>query len=608
MLTTVVAGCKEQGTVTVKSIEFRGVEAVDDGRLRNALATRQSAKLPWGRKYSFDRTRFDADLKRIEAFYADRGYPNARVTGVDVKLNDQQDAVSLTVTINEGEPVVVAAVELQGFDVIPADHLDELRKRLPLAVGQPRDRQNVVVAHEMAINELRDHGYPYSKVNTAESGDKAVTLTFTAELGPVAYFGPVAISGNSTVSNRVIERQLTFKEGDLYRRSLVQDSQRRLYAMELFQFVNIESLEPEKQEANVRMRVTVAEGRHQRVTLGIGYGTEEKARIDTSYRHVNFLGGARTAGVRGRYSDLDRGIRFEFNQPYLFSPRLSLGADAQHWNTFTPAYQSTLTGGRATLTQRPSRFMSWSGSFLNERNNSVIAEAVRDNLALRNDLIALGLDPETDRQDGTLNAFGLDFQRSTADNLLNARRGYQLAAHAEFAPPFMPGQYHYHSLTADARYYLPLGERVSIANRVQFGSIDALDEDPGNVPFARKLFLGGSSSIRGWGRYEVSPLGTSGLPVGGNSLLLLSSEVRAIVRGSLGAVLFVDGGNVWREEWSIDPGDLRYAVGAGLRYQTAVGPIRLDVGRQLNPIDGLIVNGAPQKRKYRIHFSIGQAF
>jgi outer membrane protein assembly factor BamA len=73
LLTAVVAGCKEQGTVTVKSIEFNGVQAVDAGRLRNALATRQSAKLPWGRKYYFDRSRFDADLRRIEAFYADRG-------------------------------------------------------------------------------------------------------------------------------------------------------------------------------------------------------------------------------------------------------------------------------------------------------------------------------------------------------------------------------------------------------------------------------------------------------------------------------------------------------------------------------------------------------
>ena len=72
-----------------------------------------------GKKAYFDRARFDADLKRIQAFYADRGYPDARVTGFDVKLNDKQDAVDLTVTISEGEPVTVAAVTFVGFDVLP---------------------------------------------------------------------------------------------------------------------------------------------------------------------------------------------------------------------------------------------------------------------------------------------------------------------------------------------------------------------------------------------------------------------------------------------------------------------------------------------------------
>lgn len=75
-----------------------------------------------------------------------------------------------------------------------------------------------------------------------------------------------------------------------------------------------------------------------------------------------------------------------------------------------------------------------------------------------------------------------------------------------------------------------------------------------------------------------------------------------------GAVAFVDFGNVWRDAWAIDLRDLRYAVGPGLRYQTPIGPVRFDIGYQLNPIDGLLVNGEPQKRRFRLHFSVGQAF
>src|SRR6478672_10737043 len=95
------AGCKEEGDIKVHTLEFKGVKAVDESRLKAALATKQSSKIPWGKKAFFDRSRFDADLKRIQAFYADRGYPDARVNGFDVKLNDKQDAVDLKVTIAE---------------------------------------------------------------------------------------------------------------------------------------------------------------------------------------------------------------------------------------------------------------------------------------------------------------------------------------------------------------------------------------------------------------------------------------------------------------------------------------------------------------------------
>src|SRR5437868_3327014 len=193
------AACKEEGTIKVHSLKFNGVKAVAAGRLRDALATKQSSKIPWGKKAYFDRSRFDADLKRMQAYYADRGYPDARVTGFDVKLNDKQDEVDLTVTISEGEPVKVASVDFVGFEVIPPGSLDDLRKRVPLTVGKPRDRQLVVSTHEMAINELKEYGYPYGKVATEEDtgpDGKSARLTFTAEPGKLAHFGPVAIQGN----------------------------------------------------------------------------------------------------------------------------------------------------------------------------------------------------------------------------------------------------------------------------------------------------------------------------------------------------------------------------------------------------------------------------
>jgi outer membrane protein assembly complex protein YaeT len=612
LLAAISSGCKEEGTITVHSLKFSGVKAVDESRLRGALATRQSSKIPWGKKAYFDRSRFDADLKRIQAFYADRGYPDARVTAFDVKLNDKQDAVDVTLTLDEGTPVTIAAIEFVGFDAIPPAHLKDLESRMPIAVGRPRDRQLVVTTHEMAVNELKDHGYPYAKVATAETNPaddrKQSALTFTAEPGTLAHFGPVEITGQKSVSERVIERQLTFKPGDLYRRSVVQDSQRRLYGMELFQFVNIEAQNQELQPEEVPTKVTVAEGRHQRVNFGVGYGTEERGRVDSEYHHLNFLGGARSAGVHARYSRLDRGVRLDFTQPYFFTPHFSIGGEAQQWDSKTPAYQSRVRGVKGTLTHRQSVNTSWSVSLISERDSSTVEPIALEDPSLFATLIALGLNPITGKQDGTLNALAFDFQHSTADNLLNAHRGYQLAFHTEQAGRFVPGTFTYVALSADARHYLPITSKMTLASRVQIGNIHPVGDAQANVPFSKRYFLGGATSIRGWGRYEVSPLTDTGQPFGGDAMVAWSEEIRALVRGNLGAVVFLDAGNVWADSWGIKLNDLRYAIGPGLRYQTPIGPIRFDFGYQLNPIPGLIVNGQEQTRRWRVHFSIGQAF
>ncbi len=91
-------------------------------------------------------------------------------------------------------------------------------------------------------------------------------------------------------------------------------------------------------------------------------------------------------------------------------------------------------------------------------------------------------------------------------------------------------------------------------------------------------------------------------------MFMFSEELRARVVGNVGGVLFLDAGNVWPNSLAGRLDDLRYAIGAGLRYQTPIGPIRFDYGYQLNPIPGLVVDGSPQTRRWRVHFSIGQAF
>lgn len=620
LLLVASGACREESGIKVSSFVFHGTKAVTPAQLKSVLATSASSKLPWGQKHYFSREQFEADLKRIVAFYKDRGYPDARVTSFDATLNEDQTSVKLTVNIEEGQPLRVERIVYEGFEALPAEHRTSLESKLPLKPGQPLDRALLQASRESALDELRDHGYPYASVRIRETPGEtpqAHLLTLTADPGPLSTFGPVEIVGNSSVGEDVIRRQLTYRPGQPFRQSALQESQRKLYGPELFEFANVEPLRTAEKPPEVPTRVTVTEGKHQRVNFGVGYGTEEKGRVQVDWRHVNFLGGARTAGVLARYSALDRGVRLNFKEPYFFSPRFDLNLTGQSWHAAEPAFTLDTNGGRATITRqfrrgggpvlgtRPSTSLSL--TYANELERySISNEALRD-LSFRDELIALGLDPRTGTGRGTRSAISLDGGRNTTNNLLDARQGYVASVHLEQAGKWLGGTYDYYELTTEGRYFQPLGRMVA-AVQARAGSIDGLGDQETGVPFFKRYFLGGATNLRGWGRFEVSPLSGGGLPIGGASFVNLSAELRVPVWRSLGAVLFFDGGNVWAKPWDINVGDLRYDVGPGLRYQTPIGPIRADIGYQLNPIPGLLVNGKPEARRFRFHFSIGQAF
>jgi outer membrane protein insertion porin family/translocation and assembly module TamA len=603
--------CREESDIQIASLKFNGVKQVEAGNLRDVLQTKEGSWIPWSRKRYFDRRAFEADLKRIEAFYRDRGFPDARITSFDVKLNDTQDKVDITVNISEGEPIRVDAVELQQFEVLPENERKALLDSLPLRPDMPLDRQLELAVRERALNVMRDHGYPYAQVEIREeeAGPRRRKLVLVATAGTLARFGPVEIVGQKSVGENVIRRQLTFSPGDLFTRREIRETQRKLYQLELFEFVNVESLEDrELQPPEVPMRITVAEGKHQRVNFGVGYGTEEQARTRIRWDHLNLFGGAQHAGFEAKWSSLDRGVRADYREPYFFGRHFSMNFDGQVWQAQEPVYDLDQVGGTATLRHQANQQNYWSVSLTNEYQRSAIAPEALLDFTIRDDLIALGLDPRTGLSQGTLSAVAFNIGRNTTGSLLDARSGYMLNGQVEQAGKWLWGTFNYWSASGEGRHYVSLGRRAVVANRLKVAGIEGFGNLEANVPFYRRYFLGGASSVRGWGRFEVSPLSGFGFPIGGFSMLEGSSEIRFPVRGKLGAVAFVDYGNVWAESWHIDPTDLRYAVGPGLRYATPIGPARFDFGYQINPIDNLLVNGEPQKRRWRIHFSIGQAF
>jgi outer membrane protein assembly complex protein YaeT len=602
--------CREDGELQVSALAFHGVKGVDEGSLRAALQTQKGSRFPWGRKRYFDRRAFDADLKRIQAFYRDRGFPDARVTSFDVKLNQTQNKVAITVNIAEGDPIRVAGVELKGFDVLPANVRSRLPTQLPLEPNHPLDHQLAIATRERVTNVLRDHGYAYADVTMEEQevGPKRTRLVFTAKPGPLTHFGTIEVTGEKSVGEEVILRQLLFAPGDVYSRERIRNSQQKIYGLELFQFVNIEPQTDQATEpTEIPMRVVVGETKHQKVTFGAGYGTEEKVRARIRWDNVNFLGGARHAGVEGKWSSLDRGVHVDLTEPYVLSPHFSATLDGRAWHASEPVYTLDSVGARLTLKHQADPQTSWAASFGDEYQRSTIVSSALTDPTIRSNFIALGLDPTTGESLGTLAAVGFDLTRNTTRNLLDAHNGYMATVHLEQAGKWLWGQFNYWLVSSEGRYYQPLGRRAVLAARLQFGVIDPFGGNQDNVPFYKRFFLGGASSVRGWGRYELSPL-SGGLPVGGDSMFEGSTELRFPISSKFAGVAFLDLGNVWTNPWAFVLGDLHYAVGPGLRYLTPVGPARVDFGYQLNPLPGLLVDGVPQTRQWRVHFSIGQAF
>jgi outer membrane translocation and assembly module TamA len=240
------------------------------------------------------------------------------------------------------------------------------------------------------------------------------------------------------------------------------------------------------------------------------------------------------------------------------------------------------------------------------QRSRIADEAIADS-ALREELIALGLDPMTGEQAGRLSALTLEGVVLRVDEPLNPARGYGATLRIEQAGGWLPGAYRYFSVIGDLRAYFNPRDGATVAVRARYGSIDPFGPD-GDIPFLKRFFAGGATSLRGWGRSHVAPLSSSGLPIGGHSMFETTAELRVTAWNGLGVAAFVDAGNVWRDRWTARLGDLLYDAGPGVRYASPFGLVRIDFAYQLNRLEGLRIDGERQKGRWRVQLGIGHPF
>jgi translocation and assembly module TamA len=490
-------------------------------------------------------------------------------------------------------PIIVEEVRLEGFDVLPVDVREDLPDDLPLRAGVTLTEDGEKAAGERAVEILQNHGRPYAQVGIAREpiDEKRARLVLRAEPGPLGLFGPIQIAGNRRVDDRVIRRRLAYAPGDLFRRSAIEVTQQRIGAVGLFKSVEIRAHEIDAQPAAVPTLITVEERTPWQWNLGLGYASGERLGVDARISHLNVLGSAERIDLQGRVSRIERTAEAAFTQSDAWHPALSVSLQARHREIDERAFFVMSRGGQAALSWQWSRQFASTVSYAATLERSDV-DATLDRL--------LGL------EDGMLNAWSLDLNhRRLASADVPSR---QLSVHIEQAGGWMPGTFNYFSVAGDARHYRRAFEdRVVFASRVRAGTIDPTTGDA-DVPLLKRFFLGGSNEMRGWGTYELSSLSASGEPIGGKSVLTATAEVRLPIFKRLGGAIFVEAGNVWQDPWTMRLADLRYDIGPGVRFDTPFGRLRVDFGYQLRPLEGLRIDGAPQKSRWRVNFGIGEAF
>lgn len=610
---------REQRDVKVTSLSFEGNQTFPDKTLRTVVQTRRASRWPWARWVPFDQRRLDADLSRLTAFYRDQGFPDVRVRLGEVTVSKDGRSMALTIAIDEGVPLVVGAARVEGLEGL-TEFIARPAAVLPFATGDRRDSAQLLAVRNRIVGLLREHGYPYGRVEIEEAPAAAgvVDLLIRVVPGPETRFGALTMTGLNEMKQVVIHRAVSFNEGDLYQESEVARSQRRLAVLPAFEFVNlVPDAEARAALAPVLpMNVTVTEAKRHRFEVGVGYGTEDRWRGSFEWRNLNFLGNASQLQANAKYSTVLRGAGFGYEHPYLLPSGGTLSAQAGAWWAQEAIFSSRNIGGQFSVRHEFGRvrragvgvISGWeaTASYRNENVSYRVNDAALADLGSVDERIALGLDPATGRGDGTIAGLSLDVSRRALDSPTDPVKGTTLAVHLSHMAPYMGGSFRFDEVVGEVRAYLPIRGALRAAAKLRAGTLLAADDT--RIPFSERYFLGGSSSVRGWGRYQISPTSEFGLPVGGRSLFEGNVEVRFPVWGLLGAVAFLDAGQVGADPWQITVNDIRYAAGGGLRYTSLIGVMRADMGFQLNPIRDLRVNGAPQTRTWRIHLSIGHAF
>lgn len=574
---------REGQPVNVGAVRLRGFTYFEETWILERLRTRAAAGEVPRLLLAQD---LELDRRRIESWYRDAGFTRIEVLQPEVWTEAGPAGAEVTFTVREGPRTVVRSLSIDGAPAITGG---VLREAAGISEGDPYRPAALQTAADRVRGVCARAGYPSCEVTVRPdfSEDRSsADLRFKVNEGRLQRLGAVAVVGNGRTKRRVILRELPLKAGEPLDPEALARAKLNLYDLGIFREVRYRLPEPVAPEAPQDLVLEVRERPTGFIGFGLGYASDERFRGFVEAGEQNLFGTGRGLRWKSKVSTIGYRHDLFYQEPWLLEYDLKGQADL---------YQERSDGEGYDVFRR--------GVLLGV--NRELSPRLLLNLRYRYEFVDYtNVDPDFEAEEGPLESLNIAslaavVEYDRRDNPLSPRRGSYHLASVEVARPLFGGDTSFTKYEFETSWYLPLGERSEFALGLR-GGFTQLLLTAGDLPLSERFFLGGDRTVRGYGYKDIGPKDDAGNPLGGNAFALANFEARFTLRKKLRGVVFLDAGELWADQAGLPPSGIKASGGAGLRYDTLVGPIRLDWGYKLNP--------EPGESTSRWHLTIGYPF
>jgi len=575
-----------EGPLTrIDAITIRGNTAHDAPTISKYLLGPTRERFPRIREeilLPFVEADIQSGVDLVRRLYATAGYLDAEIPPPTITFDAAHTTAAIALEIHEGTRYRFGDIRLDGPLVFPrADLLSAIQDD----IGDAFTTGRLAAAERTLTDFYKKRGY-FNAVVTA-SGDPAnavagvVPVAFVIAPGELHRFAGVTVSGTAGVRPSFVEKRLERLQGRVYDPTAIDRKFRELIETGLFRTVSITPVAVDG--GHVRLDVTVEEAKPKEFGIGLGYATYDGGILSLSYADRNLFGTGRPITFSAEINQRGYSGEIIYRDPWLLDSDYSLQLRLYALTRQLKGYTVNEAGFQPTLSR-------WIGQHL-ELSAFVLAKkaGVTDVLIEPESLVG--------PIDYTTASIGISQTLDYRNNVTLPTSGFILATTLEAAPNGL-GNVAFVRGNVRFSYYLPITTRTTLAFGARAGIISPLNS--GDLPINERYFNGGATTVRSFSEYTLGPKDHAGYPLGGQAFTVFNLEYTFPIFGDLKGAVFGDAGNVVSEAANFGIEDLRYGIGAGIRYNLPIGALRLDYG--LNP------SPRPGEAQGAFHFAIGVAF